>query len=145
MHALLFGLDQAKLNQRRFSPRHKAWRGYDQICQWTNQYEPPPEKRPRGKFENTKGRNLAERLAKYKSEALRFAPEPNIPFSNNQAERDLCPIKGKQKVADCFRTFQGAQRYARIQSVFSSWKKQCYSIFKELKAILDGNAFEFEV
>ncbi|MEZ5045203.1 MAG: transposase [Saprospiraceae bacterium] len=143
MHTLILGLYQAKLAAKPFSSRHKAWRTYDEICQLADDYEPPPEPRPRGKYKRTKGRNLAERLIKYKTEVLRFALEPNIPFSNNQAERDIRPVKGKQKVAGCFRTVQGAMRYARLQSIFSSWRKQGYSTFIELKAILDGNSFQF--
>ncbi len=143
MHTLLLELFQDKQAGRSFTSRHKAWRTYDKICRLADQKEPPPIPQSRGKPKKTKGRNLAERLIKYKTEVLRFALEPHIPFSNNQAERDLRPVKGKQKVAGCFRTFDGARRYARLQGVFSSWRKQGYSIFAELKAILNGNTFAF--
>lgn len=143
MHALLLDLYRNKLSGKSFSTRHQAWREYDKICQQADQYEPPPQKSLRGKPKKSKGRNLAERLTKYKTEVLRFALQSQVPFSNNQAERDLRPVKGKQKVAGCFRTIEGAQRYARLQSVFSSWTKQGQSIFKELKAILNGHHFDF--
>ncbi|RME99530.1 MAG: hypothetical protein D6772_07595 [Bacteroidetes bacterium] len=80
---------------------------YQRICQAALKEEPPPIKHKRGRSKNSKGRNLANRLLKYQTEVLRFALEENIPFSNNQAERDLRPIKGKQKVAGCFRTWRG--------------------------------------
>jgi transposase len=119
------------------------WLEYRQICQAALKEEPPPVKNKGGKPKKTKGRNLAERLLNYQQEVLRFALEENVPFSNNQAERGLRPSKGKQKVAGCFRTWKGANRYARLASVFSSWRKQDYNVFLKLKKLLAGDRFEF--
>ena len=121
----------------------RHWRTYKTICQAAFQEEPPAIKSKKGRPKKSKGRNLAERLFKYQAEVLRFALEEEVPFSNNQAERDLRPVKGKQKVAGCFRTQTGAKRYARLQGVFSTWRKQGYSVFRSLKMVLDGQPFSF--
>ena len=144
MHKLLLDLYEEKyLKGLQIHKNSAEWLEYQQICKAALEEEPPPIKNKRGKPKQTKGRNLAERLLKYQTEVLRFALEQNVPFSNNQAERDLRPIKGKQKVAGCFRTWEGANRYARLASVFSSWRKQQYNVLLELKGLLAGTNFEF--
>jgi len=144
MYSLLMRLYSKYEEDEQIDKKSYEWKRYQQICRLAIQEEPEPIKRSRGRSKKTKGRNLADRLKKYSEEVLRFAMEVGIPFSNNQAERDLRPSKGKLKVAGCFRSWNGAQRYARLQSIFSTWKKQGYSIFQELKAILEGHTFQFQ-
>lgn len=143
MHELLMKLYSKYQQGLQIHRRSYEWREYKRICQLGLDQEPPPAKGARGKPKRTKGRNLVERLVKYQEEVLRFAIQKNVPFSNNQAERDLRPVKGKQKIAGCFRTWKGANRYARLASVFSTWRKQGYNVFDELKAILNGKKFKF--
>lgn len=144
MHRLLISLYHKYCQEEYIHRRSYAWRQYQAICKAAFKEEPPPIKSKRGRSKKGKGRNLAERLFKYQTEVLRFVLEADIPFSNNQAERDLRPVKGKQKVAGCFRTQTGAQCYARLQGVFSSLRKQGYSVFRILKLILDGQQFSFD-
>ena len=144
MHCLLMRLYAKYKKEEYIHKRCYEWRQYKQICRLALAEEPAPIIKARGKPKKSKGRNLADRLIKYQEEVLRFALEKGVPFSNNQAERDLRPTKGKMKIAGCFRTWDGAYRYARLQSIFSTWRKQGYHIFKELKAILNGHAFYFE-
>lgn len=110
---------------------------YDVICQRADKEEPPPLKQTigRGKFKRTKGRNLLERLIKHKDAVLAFAQYEHIPFTNNQAERDIRPAKGKIKIAGVFRTFKGAKVFARTQAFISTIRKQNLNIFNELKAV----------
>lgn len=143
MHRLLLRLYDKYCKDEYIHRRSYFWRQYQTICKAAFKEEPPPIKSKRGRSKKSKGRNLAERLFKYQTEVLRFVLEADIPFSNNQAERDLRPVKGKQKVAGCFRTQTGAQCYARLQGVFSSLRKQGYSVFRTLKLILDGQQFSF--
>lgn len=104
--------------------------------------EPPPVKTgKRGRSKRTKGRNLLERLQKYKPAVLAFAFNPQVPFTNNQAERDIRPIKVKQKISGCFRTFMGAEHYARIAGFISTTRKHKLNVFKELRNVFDGNTF----
>ncbi len=84
------------------------------ILEKADQEEPPPKPSRRGKSKQSKGRNLLDRLRKHEDGVLAFAFEPDIPFTNNQAERDVRPTKVKQKVSGCFRTRAGVQAYAPI-------------------------------
>jgi len=114
---------------------------YEDFCQQGLREEPLPLTTNKARPKKTKGRNLLERLLKYKDPVLAFAQYPIVPFSNNQAERDLRPAKGKLKVAGCFRTFGGAATYARIQSFMATCRKQKHNIFQQLKNALHGHTF----
>ena len=115
------------------------------ILYQANLEEPPPIPRKRGRPKKTKGRNLFERIAKYKEAALAFAFHQEVPFTNNQAERDIRPIKLKQKMAGSFRTFQGAEQYARIQGFIATARKNQKNTFKELKNAFNGYTFLTQV
>ena len=112
------------------------------VCSRAQREEPPPIRHHRtGKATRTKGRNLLDRLIKYKQAVLAFALYAEVPFTNNQAERDLRPVKVKHKIAGCFRTLLGAQHYARISSFISTARKQHRHVFKELRQIFQGDSF----
>lgn len=115
-------------------------RHYDRICQMADREEPPPKYRYKNKRpKKSKGRNLMERLVQHKDAVLAFAKYTEVPFTNNQAERDVRPAKIKQKMAGCLRTFKGAQVYARIQSFISTARKQQLNVFNELVATFGGS------
>ncbi len=115
---------------------------YEDFCQQGLREEPPPSKQSnKSKPKKTKGRNLLDRFLKYKEAVLAFAQYEIVPFTNNQAERDLRPAKGKLKVAGCFRTFSGAATYARIQSFIATCRKQKQNLFEQLKNALHGYTF----
>lgn len=118
---------------------------YDRLCHIAQREEPPPERRhPKGKATRTKGRNLLERLIEHKSAVLAFAFSPEVPFTNNQAERDLRASKVKQRIAGSFRTRQGADHYARITSFVSTARKQHRHVFTELRRIFQGTSYLLE-
>jgi hypothetical protein len=86
----------------------------------------PPEKelkKKRGRKARGKALSLLDRLVQHMDAVLAFAEVEVVPFSNNQAERDIRPAKTKQKVAGCFRTPEGADRYARIQGFIVSHRR----------------------
>ena len=115
---------------------------YKRICSQADKEEPPPEKRFVGKrLKRTKGRNLLERLMTHQDAVLAFAKYEIVPFTNNQGERDIRPAKTKLKIAGCFRSFNGAQYYARIQGFISSARKNQLNIFNELVATFNGYNF----
>ncbi|MEM9992411.1 MAG: IS66 family transposase, partial [Bacteroidota bacterium] len=123
------------------SMQQKALLLFDRIAQYADAIEPQPKKieGKKGKPKATKGRNLLNRLVKHREAVLAFAFHQEVPFTNNLAERDLRPIKTKQKVSGCFRTKVGADKHARIYGYISSARKNNLNIFKELKSIFDGN------
>lgn len=117
----------------------KTIKEYDQIL-WEGYREEPPPKPPpsgKGKYSNSKGRNLLNRLDNYREAVLSFAWHECVPFTNNLAERDIRPAKSKLKVAGCFRTMKGAQNYARINSFISTARKQQLNPFNELRIIFE--------
>jgi transposase len=123
----------------------KALELFKKICNHANKIEPLPEPiaGKRGRPKATKARNLLNRLMKHQDAVLAFAFYKEVPFTNNLAERDLRPIKTKQKVAGSFRTIEGAQRHARIYGFISSVRKNQLNIFKELNNIFKGTNTAF--
>jgi transposase len=114
---------------------------FHRICQEGVQEEPspPPNPHKRGRIAKSKGLNLLERLKNNQDAILAFAFFEEIPFTNNQAERDLRMVKTKMKVATCFRTILGANHYARIQGFVSTMRKHNRNPFHELI-----NVFQFK-
>lgn len=111
---------------------------YQNLLEQADKEEPPPIQKPRGKPKKTKGRNLFDRLTKHQDAVLAFAFHQEVPFTNNQAERDIRPAKTKMKVSGCFRTQYGAEIYARIQSFISTVRKHQFNPFNELYTVLAG-------
>jgi transposase len=146
MHTFLLTLYQVTNNGTRAVTDPHRWSAiYDRVCHRAQQEEPPPSRlHQKGKPKRTKGRNLLDRLIAYKAAVLAFAFHVDVPFTNNQAERDLRPIKVKQKIAGCFRTLVGAQQYARIASFVSTARKQHRHVFKELCRVFQGHSFLLE-
>ena len=85
---------------------------------------PLTRKSNRGRVKRRVGHNLLLRLKDYASDVLRFLTEPDVPFTNNQAERDLRMMKCKQKISGCFRSCDNALDFANIRSVLSTARKQ---------------------
>lgn len=116
---------------------------YDRICGFGEKEEPPLVKTAgrKGRHKRTKGRNLVERLIREKDAVLAFAFNKEVPFTNNLAERDIRPAKVKQKISNCFRTFKGAEIYARIEGFISTARKNQRCVFKELCTTFEGHNF----
>lgn len=144
MHAFLLEMYEKSQKATCVLPDSTEWmQRFQQICQQADTVEPPPIQSPRGKPKNTKGRNLLNRLQKHQESILAFAFEINVPFTNNQAERDIRCLKVKQKVSNSFRTFDGAQSYARIQGFISTVRKQKMNVFQQLNNVLNHKTIVF--
>lgn len=121
------------------------WRHcYEQLCGQAEEEELPPLVffKPNGRTsrpKRSKGRNLLDRLILHQDAVLAFAFWPDVPFTNNQAERDLRPAKVKQRVSGCFRTESGAGVYARISGFVSTMRKNGRNVVDELASILSGS------
>ncbi len=129
--------------EERVKRRHLIESRYNRICGFGEMAEPPPVKTTgrRGRLKRTKGRNLLERLIREKHAVLAFAFNPEVPFTNNLVERDIRPTKVKQKISNCFRTFKGAEIYARIEGFISTTRKNNRGVFKELSNTFNGYNF----
>lgn len=96
---------------------------------------PLPFQKKRGKEKKRTGHNLLLRLKHYKHDVLRFLYNPDSPFTNNDAERDLRMVKCKQKISGGFRTSHGAEQFARIRGFISTARKQGWNILDSIQAI----------
>ena len=101
---------------------------------------PPRQTKRRGRIAKSDAENLHEALVKYETEALRFARDPDVPFTNNRAERDIRMAKVKQKVSGCFRTPHYAAVYCRISGYLQSMACQGYNPLAAIEIALNGNA-----
>jgi transposase len=106
---------------------------YQIILEHAEQEEPPPQQGKRGRPKKSRGRNLLDRLRTYQESVLAFAFEVGVPFTNNQAERDLRPSKVKLKICGGFRTIKGGVVYARIQALISTLRKRDMNVFAQLR------------
>lgn len=64
---------------------------------------------------------LARRFRAHQDMILRFATDLTVPFTNNQAERDVRPVKIQQRTSGgAWRTLQGLAGFAVVQSYLST-------------------------
>jgi transposase len=78
------------------------------------------------------GHNLLLRLSERKPDVLRFLTNPDVPFTNNQAERDARMMKLKQKISGCFRSVHGADDFAVIRTLIGTAKKTGWGVIQSL-------------
>ena len=100
------------------------------------------EKTTRGRPKQSPSRNLLDRLQNYRDAVLAFLFHSNIPFDNNQAERDIRSIKIQQKVSGSFRSEYGVDNFLRVKSIFSTLKKQGKSIFHSLQKLIETGTID---
>lgn len=115
-------------------------KNYDAILEKAVLMNPIPkkEKEQRGRPKKGKIRSLIDRLQKYKDEVCRFADNPLVPFTNNQAERDLRMVKMKSKVIGTFRSEQGAKDFLTLKSLTSTAAKSGITAFNALLSLFHG-------
>ena len=109
---------------------------------------PPPDesqrrKGQRGRLKRSKSRNLLERLIQFEGDVLRFMVERDVPFTNNQGERDLRMSKVQQKISGCFRSELGAKIFARIRSYLSTCQKNGVAPEQALRLLHEGRWPDF--
>lgn len=92
----------------------------------------PGKNGKKGRKKRRPGHNLLIRLRDFKGDVLRFLTDPNVPFTNNQAERDLRMVKLRQKISGGYRTHESAQNFAIIRGFLSSAKKQGINLLNAL-------------
>ena len=82
--------------------------------------------------------NLLERLEAYKPSCLRFLSDLSVPFTNNQAERDLRMLKVKGKISGGFRTTEGADQYCRLRSYLATCRRQVLALLDCCPSLFNG-------
>lgn len=101
---------------------------------------PPPAKEPgaKGPQKKDKAWNLLNRFLQRPEEVLGFIYDFEIPFDNNQAERDVRMTKVKQKISGTFRDFEMAQAFCATRSYISTAIKQNLNVLEVITSAVQG-------
>jgi transposase len=97
----------------------------------------PPGKR-KGRRKQSKAKNLLDALLGRADQVLALLDDLRIPFTNNQAERDLRLAKVQQKISGTFRSATGVTAFCRIRSYLSTMHKQGHPMLSALTAVFHG-------
>ena len=115
---------------------------YDRIVANGLTANPLPTRKPRkrGRVKKGKIRCLLERFQDCKADILRFATNWRVPYTNNAAEQAIRFARVKEKVSGCFRTEDGATRFARVLSFISTAVRHGISSFDACLSLRNGTA-----
>ena len=91
-----------------------------------------------GRRKQSAAKNLLDDLLRRADQVLAFLDDLRVPFTNNQAERDLRMIKVQQKIAGTFRSEEGATAFCCIRSYLSTLRKQGHAMLDALAAVFAG-------
>ena len=93
----------------------------------------------RGRLAQSKARNLLSRLEQHQRETLAFIDDFEVPFDNNQAERDLRMMKVQQKISGGFRSAEGAHCFGRIRGYLATMRKQAQPMLAAIENVFLGH------
>jgi transposase len=146
LHSLLLSMKQ-KVDSRRVwgigldrEEIASLERSFDGIIRKGCEQNPPAVKsgKKRGRTKQSPARNLLNRLLSHRPSVLSFLLDPQVPFDNNQAERDVRMTKVKQKISGTFRSSEGAKAFCRIRGFISTLKKQGKGVLESIQKTLLG-------
>lgn len=111
----------------------------DLITQGWQAHPPPPPTGKQGRPKLGTAGSLLRRLDIYQDDVLRFATDFNVPFDNNQAERDIRMIRIQQKISGSWRSEAGADAYLAVRSYLSTARKQHRNALDVLRNLFAGS------
>lgn len=122
---------------------YKQWqRRYRRILSAGRLANPLSPEQKTGKHrKQSKEQNLLDRLEAYDDLILAFLWAWELPFTNNEAERDFRFMKTRIKISGCFRTLEGARRHVRIRSYICTLRKQGLPVLEYLRRAIEGRPF----
>lgn len=89
-----------------------------------------------------KARTLITRFHRYQDMILRFATDLTVPFTNNEAERTLRPVKIQQRTSGgCWRTVQGLADFAIVHSYLDTANKWGINKLDALRQLFTTDAW----
>jgi len=128
------------------SPEREDWLAqyFHLLAQGYAAQAPPPAAhaaKRRGRQKQSPAKNLLDALLHRAEQVLAFVEDGTVPFTNNQAERDLRMAKVQQKISGTFRSPAGATAFCRIRSYVSTMRKQGQALLPALRAVFLGRPF----
>ena len=110
---------------------------YDALVAAGRAAHPEPEGGWRGK--RPVAVNLLDRLESLRADILRFSADFRVPFTNNAAERDIRPVKIRQKISGCLRSMAGAHAFCALRSYLSTVRKHGRDALAALRELHQGH------
>jgi hypothetical protein len=99
----------------------------------------PASPASKGRAKQSPAKNLLDALLGRAEQVLALLDDLRIPFTNNQAERDLRMAKVQQKISGTFRSATGVSAFCRIRSYLATMQKQGHSMLVALAAVFHGH------
>jgi len=94
-----------------------------------------------GRRKQSKARNLLDRFRDHAELILAFMRDFQVPFDNNQSERDLRMMKLRQKISGTFRSLPALADFCRIRGYVSTARKNGLTALDALQRVFLGNPF----
>ena len=119
---------------------------YERILREQRQYyHKIARQHPNQNYKKSLDHNIYNALWKHRHKILLYLVDKNVPFDNNQAERDLRMLKVKTKISNLFKSNYWAQVHLNIRSYISTLQKNNLDILDGLTAIQRNHNYASEL